>query len=697
MGILDKLTSRAASALLAVAATALLAGCGGDGAGAGGSASGGASSAGQVADIILFADKASLPATDGSTASTVTAQVKDSQNNVLRNQSVTFSTTDTGVALAPVGSNTLTDASGRMSVRVELGTGAGARRNRQVPVVAAAGGITRTMMLEIAGTKATISGPDTLAVGNKANYTIAVVDGGNVGVGDVALNFSFDRGTVTPATARTGPNGQVTVEVHATQPGSATGVLRAEGLELTPQKSISVLGNDTPFLFVSPADAQQVEVNQDTVVRVRFSRPNTVLSGRTVLITATRGTFGGQTSATTQTDANGEATATIRSGSAGASTLTAVITVAGTDPAVPAERLTTSSRVSFVSRVASKIALSPDPTSIGANAVGSSSSTSRLVATVRDASDNPVSGARVAFTAQDPSGGRIEPGVAITDVDGQATASFIAGPNSTGPNEVVVRAAILDNPTIAEERRMTVSAVALFVELGTGNQAEILDVTSYRMPWSAIVTDANRNPVVGARVTASLTAVAYYKGVWTWGGNSHVPVRATDPTQNPVRCLSEDGTRFADPRAPGTPEFQVAPNNLLDAGEDRNGNGRLDPGSPAAVTVQSANGVTDANGMASLSVVYPKSFGYWVDVVLRVTIATSGTESFVTREFTLPVVSTDVTQQTGAPPNVGARVPDGDPDVPQALWGALVGPYGYRPEQDMTATYGGRRYCTSPN
>lgn len=695
MGILDKLTSRTSAALLALAATALLAGCGGDGAGAGGSASGGTSGSGTVADIILFADKSSLPASDGSTASTVTAQVKDSQNNVLRNQSVSFSTTDTGVALAPVGSNNLTDAAGRMAVRVELGSGAGARRNRQVPVIATAGGLSRTMMLEIAGTKATISGPDTLSVGNKANYTIAVVDGANVGVGDVALNFSFDRGTVTPATARTGVNGQVTVEVHATQPGSGTGTLVAEGLELRPQKAISVLGNDTPFMFVAPTDAAQVEVNQDTVVRVRFSRPNTTLSGRPVLITATRGLFGGQTSFQTQTDANGEATATIRSGSAGASTLTAVITV-NSDPVAP-ERLTTSSRVSFVSRVASKIALSPDPTSIGANAIGSSSSTSRLVATVRDASDNPVAGARVAFTAVDPSGGRIEPGVAITDVDGQATASFIAGPNSTGPNEVVVRASILDNPTIAEERRMTVSAVALFVELGTGNQAEILDVTSYRMPWSAIVTDANRNPVVGARVTASLTAIAYYKGIWRWGGNSHVPVRATDPTQNPIRCLSEDGIRIADPRAPGTPEFQVAPNNLLDAGEDRNGNGRLDPGSPAAVVVQSANGVTDANGMASLSVVYPKSFGYWVDVVLRVTIATSGTESFVTREFTLPVVSTDVTQQTGAPPNVGARVPDGDPDVPQAYWGSLTGPYGYRPEQDMSATYAGRRYCTSPN
>jgi len=692
MGIIALLTKRALRGLLAGAAIAgLLAGCSGEGAGAGGSAAGVGSSSGDgsVADIILFTDKASLPATDGTTSATVTAQVKDAQNNVVKNQPVIFTTADGGVALSPLGASNLTDASGRVSVKVELGSGPVSRTNRNVPVVATVGGLSRTMNLQIAGTRMTIAGPDSLAESASADYTIAVLDANNLPVAEVPVKLAFDKGTVTPATAVTATNGQVTVRVTAAAGGSTTGVLRAEALtSLAPTKSISVLGTDTPFQIVAPADNATVNVNTDQTVRVRFrsSDPAVSSAGRTVNLSATRGLFSGQSFTSVVTDANGEASTTIGSTAAGSSTLTAVIIV---DPAAGTS-LTTSSRVSFVSRIPAKLALSPDPTSIGANAVGSSSSTSRLVATVRDSSDNPVSGARVAFSAVDPSSGRIEPGVAVTDVDGQASASFIAGPNSTGPNEVIVRASVLDAPVVRDERRMTVSAVALFIELGTGNQIEVNDSTTYKMPWSAIVTDANRNPVAGARVTASLTAVSYYKGIWRWAETAWIPVRFDDINQEPLKCMSEDGTRDLEGA------FVVPPNNLLDAGEDRNANGRLDPGSPAAVVITSANAVTDANGLAKMDIIYPKSFGQWVDVMLRVTIATSGTESSLSREFLLPVLAADVTQQTTAPPNVGSRLPPEQPGVFVLPAGtpprALTGPYGYDTTRDAQG-----RYCTSAN
>lgn len=679
--LLFRLPSRALAALAATLSALVIAGCGGAGAGAGGTATGSTSGSGQVADIILFTDKATLPAPDGSTFATITAQVKDGQNNVLRNQGVTFTTADTGVALAPVGTNNLTDASGRMSVRVELGSGAGARTNRAVPVIATAGGVSRTMNVQVAGTKLTISGPDTVAAGASADYTIAAVDAANVGVLDVPVTLTFDKGSVTPAAATTAANGQITVRVTAAAGSSGAGTLTASALGLAPTKAINVLGSDTPFQIVAPSDNATVNVNTDQTVRVRFSRAGSTASGRTVTITATRGLFGSSSTTTVTTDANGEAVATIRSASAGASTLTAIIQA---DPAT-GEMLTTSSRLAFASRTAAKIALSPDPTSIGANAIGSSSSTSRLIATVRDASDNPVSGARVAFSAVDPSGGRIEPGVAVTDVDGQASASFIAGPNSTGPNEVVVRASVLESPSVQDERRMTVSAVALFIELGTGNSIEPVDTTTYRMPWSAIVTDANRNPVVGARVTVSLTAVRYYKGIWVWQSTAWVPSIWNNVYDDPVPCLSEDGTRDL------LGNLIVAPNNLLDAGEDKNGNGRLDPGSPAAAVLTSANGVTDANGVALISVVYPKSFGLWVDMRMRVTIATSGTESSVSREFLLPALAADVTNQTTAPPNVNARLPADLALPPGTPSRALIGPYGYETARDAQG------YCTNPN
>ena len=58
----------------------------------------------------------------------------------------------------------------------------------------------------------------------------------------------------------------------------------------------------------------------------------------------------------------------------------------------------------------------------------------------------------------------------------------------------------------SDTRNMTVSAVALFIELGTGNTIEAISATDYSMPWSAIVTDANRNPVVGAPVAVAASA-----------------------------------------------------------------------------------------------------------------------------------------------------------------------------------------------
>jgi hypothetical protein len=91
---------------------------------------------------------------------------------------------------------------------------------------------------------------------------------------------------------------------------------------------------------------------------------------------------------------------------------------------------------------------------------------------------NRVSGAVVALSAIDPSGGRIEPGQATTDVDGQAIASFIAGPNSTDPDAVRVRATVLSAPTIFDENSMTVFAAALFIELGTGNEVDEIGFTS---------------------------------------------------------------------------------------------------------------------------------------------------------------------------------------------------------------------------
>jgi hypothetical protein len=644
--------------LAALCFAGFVAGCGGAGAGAGGGSTGTTSSS--VSTLVVLTDKVSLPAADGSTSATITAQVKDASNNVLKNQQVNFATSDTGVSLTPMGTTALTDSAGQMQVRMDLGSGAAARANRKITVTATSGGVSNTAIVEIIGTRLTITGPDSLTVGSSADYTIAALDGAGAAVANLPVTVTFPGGTPPTATVSTGANGQAKVALTGTTPGNTEVRARATGVDEV-SRAITVLGSDTPFRVASPADGAEVNVNTDQALVVQLRENGVPVVGRPIVVATTRGTVNGGANATVSTNANGEATVTVRSSSAGLSTITATVFNGSTSNSV-------TSRVNFVSRTPSKLSLSPDPTSISANAIGSSSSTSRLVATVRDATDNPVKGALVTFSAQDPSNGSIQPSTAVTDSSGQAIVSFIAGPTSTGPDAVKVTASAFDtngNAAATDTKSMTVSAVALFIELGTGNLIETVDITTYQMPWSAIVTDANRNPVTGAKVTVSLSAIAFYKGVWVWGGTAWTPVSSTNTSALPLRCPSED--RFF--AAPDTRRD----NNLLDAGEDTNGNGRLDPGSPASVRVTTADGKTGSDGRATIAITYPRSFGEWVEVTMRVTIATSGTESSVSRTFVLPVVASDVTTQTVAPPNVNANVPATDTPA-----GALVGPYGYR-------------------
>jgi len=647
---------RALLALGAALALGLAAGCGGDGAGAGGSAAS-AGGGGLVADVSMMTDKPSLPASDGTTSAIITAQVKDATNNVLPNQFVSFASADAGVALSPVGASTITDAAGRAQVRLELGGDAAARANRTVTVTATVGAVTRATTVQVIGTRLALTGPTSLSLGASAEYLVTASDGSAAGIAGLPVRIAFSGGTPATSDVVTAASGQAKVVLTGTVAGAATVTASAAGADPVALQ-VQVQGVDTPFRVASPADSTQVDVGTDQVLVVQY-RPNGVpLAGASVTVSATRGTVNDASVATVATDDTGAARFTIRSASAGTSTVTAVVGASG-------ETLTTSSRLRFVSRIPAKVSLSPDPTSIGANAVGSASSTSRLVATVRDLDDNPVTGASVAFSAIDPSSGRVEPGLVVTDTEGQAVASFIAGPNSTGPDAVQVTATVLDTAgriVASDTRPLTVSAVALFVELGTGNSIEGLGATDYSMPWSAIVTDANRSPVPGARVTASLAAVNYFKGIWIWTGSAWVPSSFDQLGAPPGACRSED----------------LNDNNLLDAGEDVNGNGRLDPGSPASVQVVSPEGRTGADGRALLSIVYPKSFGSWVEVRLRVTIGTPGTESSIYRTFVLPVLAGDVTAETTAPPNVGARTPN-DASPPRAL----VGPYGYEQRCDL--------------
>jgi len=306
-------------------------------------------------------------------------------------------------------------------------------------------------------------------------------------------------------------------------------------------------------------------------------------------------------------------------------TITATEVQGGASTGVTATR-----QAEFVSKSPTKIELQTSPSVVGANLSATGTNSSQLIAVVRDGNDNPVKNVRVDFTAiSDPSNGRIEPGFGITDSFGTATASFIAGPTTTGFEAVQLQAKLSDNPAVTASANLTVSELELSVRLGTGN--ELIDtgsLTTYTMPWTTIVADSAGNPVENALITVALRSTRYAKGFW----------QILDSRWNSVFnniCASED----------------LDVNGRLDAGEDNNNNGELDPGAVAVARVVEANARTDADGLAQIEIVYPKTFGVWVEVEMLATITTvSGTEATAKEVFFLTPAAADLSNITNSPP-----------------------------------------------
>jgi hypothetical protein len=135
----------------------------------------------------------------------------------------------------------------------------------------------------------------------------------------------------------------------------------------------------------------------------------------------------------------------------------------------------------------------------------------------------------------------------------------------------------------------------------------------------------------------------------TWGTNFAPP----------AGCLDED--IFT-----GNPNFDR--NGVLDAGEDNNGNGRIEAGNIASAVANVGGGgtlTTDANGFGLIDVYWPQEFAYWLEVTLEARTSVQGTEFTESTTFLLDGSATDFNSATVAPPGVVSPFgSDGDCSTP---------------------------------
>ena len=595
---------------------AFVAGCGGGGAGAQSGGSGG-SSATDPASMQLTTSVPSI-GSDGRTSATISAIVKDSANRTMANQQVEFSTTDTGARLQIVSART--DVSGVASATLSIADPS----NRVIRVNATSGSLSQTVTVAVIGTQLTLNGPTNLVAGAANEYTVGLRDSaGNVIAAKPISVASAAGNTVSAPIVTTDSAGQARFQVTGVKAGGDTLTVSALGANASVPIQISA----TQLTFSSPSSGLEIPVATSQTVTVNYLLNGAPQVGQSIEFLTTRGTL---SATTATTDASGNASVALSSPTAGAATITA-----------RAGNVTSGQRVEFVSRTPAKINLQPSPSNVGVNLSSTGNNSSQLIAVVRDAADNPVKGALVSFSAvADPSNGRIEPATATTDSSGVASVAFFPGPNSTGNNQIRMQAAI-PSAGIAAITTLTASKQELVVRIGTGNLIETPDSTKYAMPWTAVVTDANGNPVVGATIQVSVVGVRFFKGRYFWNGVVWVP-RGETSSLSPFACRSEDANE----------------NLRLDTGEDLNSNGTLEPANIAAGIVNSEGSRTDSTGFANLELRYAREYANWTEVRLRVTITTiAGTEGRADRTIVLPVLAADVTTETNSPP--GAISPFG--------------------------------------
>ena len=596
--------------------------------------------------LTLLTSSPSIPS-DNSLPATISAIVKDANNNLLAGVPVSFQVTSGAVvavqtkagATANVAAGT-TDANGLAQASV---TTPGDPSNRTITVNATAGTATAQVDVGVSGSNVTLSGPPTLVTGNMGNFSVVVTDASGQGIPNVTVTVSSANGnTLSASSLTTDANGRATFNLTATKAGSDTITATAIGITKTATVSVSAQS----FNITAPADQTNVNLGTQQLITVTWTNNNAPVVGQTVTFASTRGTVtpvnGGMT------DANGHATANVSSTSAGSAIVQATASSSGT---------TLSSQVglNFVATTPSQIAVQAGPTSVPIQGQ------STITATVRDAQLNLVPNVTVDFQiVTDPSNGALSVASAVTNSLGQAQTVYTAGATSSGANAVTLSATVAAAPTITASTNLTVGGQAVGLSFGTGNTVDTSQGTAiYQVTYTVLAVDSHGAPLPNQPISFSVLPVAYGKGKMTGcpGGQNWVPTYNTLTTdthayRGQTMCTNEDtdytgNIASLDSGTPGTCTNLLNSQTITSHVKDYNCNGVLDPGSVATAAPISGN--TDANGRLDVKVTYPRDHAYWTEVQLIASTTVQGTQSSTSVTFVLLGAISDYACATSPP------------------------------------------------
>lgn len=483
-----------------------------------------------------------------------------------------------------------------------------------------------------------------------ANVDIQVVDKNRNVINDTPVTVQLLDTTATwsgPTT--TGTTGTLSGVVNLGGDFSnRTVTLIAKSGDVTKQFALVVSGAE---LFGS-VTTLPTAVGQDATVLFRLRKNDTSIPNKTIVLTSSLGNFAPTTAIM---DSSGDYVFTYRLSVLGADVISA--TAGGATASVNVSTATTP----IPTATPASLSIQANPVQISA-----AQGVSQVQARVLGAANEPVKNARVKFRIADPNsvGGSLSTTAAVTsqevytDDTGAAVVTYKAGFRTSPADGLSICAQVLDpvgsTPTTgitvanADTRpgfctntseagvKLTVATVPISVVVGTDNTiANSQGGLTYLKRFNITVANSAGLGQAGAQVSVVLDPFVYYKGNLVWNDTDSVWA-----IQVRHMCPNEDLNR----------------NGQLDAAEDVNGNGVLEPRIPPVVRLQN-NGVTDSNGQIIMEVEYTEDYAYWLTVNLTVSTQVAGSEGRTVYTYTLDGLASDYTTET--PPPAGVNSPYG--------------------------------------
>lgn len=580
----------------------------------------------KVEEVSLFASTQQL-ASSGAQEIELTSIVKDANNNLVEGATVSFSADSGQVQVIKA----ITESDGQATAILKTEN---EPTNRVINIVATSDLISDEVSVQVIGTVVQVSGSSSLAINDENIYIVKVLDSDGNGIVSTPVTLSLTNNSganvTLPSTVVTDFTGQATFTAVGTTGGSNTIVATALGASTSQDVTVQ----SDSFLFTNfnngngnfnpNSNLPEVVLSDDAILTLEWLRSGVpVADGTPISFTSTRGTLSSSSASTV----NGKVSVNVSSNNAGK----ALVTFTGVDGAI---RLNNQLEFEFIAESVDRIVAQASPTSIGPN-----EQTSVISVVVKDSNGNLVKNKIIDFSLTDTNGGTIFPASDVTDSNGSASTVYTSNAVSA-KNGVSITATVREDKSKEDTIDLTVADRELFLSLGTGNEIEQVDLTTYNKKYAVFVTDVDSTPVENVEIKVSAIPKRYKKGEWIKVfENGEFKSWVADIS---IQCSNED----------------LNQDGTLDAGEDINGDNILTPGN--IVTV-SGEVVTDEDGRAIIDIKYAESYGHWADIDLIVTAKVTGTEYLEKTVFTLPVLGSDLSDEDITPPtqSVGLDGPFG--------------------------------------